>query len=97
MNLLKCHNIIFTGHAVQRMFQRGISKNDIRICVEHGQIIEEYQDDTPYPSLLLLGFVQNRPIHIVLGIDSENDSCIVVTAYEPDRQLWGENFKKRIL
>ncbi|MBF0228179.1 MAG: DUF4258 domain-containing protein [Desulfamplus sp.] len=94
MKSLSCKKIIFTGHAVERMFKRGISKSEICMCIENGDIIEEYPDDTPYPSLLLLGFVQERPIHIVLAIDNKNESCVIVTAYEPDIKLWGENLKK---
>lgn len=95
--LLRCNNITFTGHAIQRMFQRGISKSEVCMCIENGYIIEEYADDTPYPSLLLLGFVQERPIHIVLAIDQTNKSCVIVTAYEPDVELWEDNFKRRRL
>ncbi|MBF0210419.1 MAG: DUF4258 domain-containing protein [Desulfamplus sp.] len=79
------------------MFQRGISKPEVCMCIENGDIIEEYPDDTPYPSLLLLGFVEQRPIHIVLAIDKKDESCIIITAYEPDIELWENNFKERRL
>lgn len=43
-------SIIFKDHAVLRMFERGISKNEIVEIIESGEIIEEYNDDYPYPS-----------------------------------------------
>lgn len=46
--------LIFRVHAIQRMFQRGISKDDVRSVLESGRLIEEYPDDHPYPSRLAL-------------------------------------------
>ncbi|RJP84040.1 MAG: DUF4258 domain-containing protein [Desulfobacteraceae bacterium] len=90
-----CKTNFFSGHAIQRMFERGFSKSDIRTCVEQGEVIESYPNDTPYPSVLLLGSIQGRPVHIVLAVDAQNETCIIVTAYEPNINLWKEGFKKR--
>ncbi|WP_313950965.1 DUF4258 domain-containing protein [Accumulibacter sp.] len=58
--------LVFRQHAVQRMFERGISTVDIRSALETGQVIKEYNDDTPYPSALLLGYIDQGPLHVVL-------------------------------
>ncbi len=57
--------IIFRTHAIQRMFQRRVDEKDVRSVLETGEIIEIYSDDTPYPSRLILGWLGNRPLHIV--------------------------------
>lgn len=87
--------IIFSGHAVRQMFQRTISKDDILAVIRNGEVIVDYPDDKPYPSCLMLGFIQQKPLHVVFALDTENQVGIVVTAYVPDAHLWTEDFKSR--
>ena len=66
-----------------------ISENEVREAVLSGQIINEYPEDKPYPSVLILGFTRNRrPIHVVAAHEPEEDRAVVVTAYEPTPELW---------
>lgn len=61
-----------------------------------GEIIETYGDDFPLPSYLIRGWgMENRPLHVVVGIDTQEKILIVITAYEPDASLWEENFSRR--
>ncbi len=48
--------LVFRIHAIKRMFQRRISKEDVQEVLETGETIETYPDDEPYPSRLLLGW-----------------------------------------
>ncbi len=45
--------VIFSRHAISQMFDRGISVDDIEKTITHGEIIEAYPDDKPYPSRLM--------------------------------------------
>lgn len=57
--------------------------------------MEDYPDDTPYPSRLVLGWSDGRPIHVVVA-DNVNDQVnIVITAYEPGPAEWELDFKRR--
>ena len=47
--------MVFSGHSVQRMFQRGVGKDDVMAVVSSGEMTADYPDDSPYPSRLLLG------------------------------------------
>jgi len=47
------------------MQNRGIKTDDLVDVLIHGEIIEEYADDKPYPSWLIYGDAFGRPIHIV--------------------------------
>ena len=47
--------IEWTLHAAKRLLQRGISSLDVEAVVNNGEIIEDYPDDTPYPSCLVMG------------------------------------------
>jgi hypothetical protein len=42
-------SLVFRLHALQRMFQRRISAQDVRRVLETGELIEDYPHDTPYP------------------------------------------------
>jgi len=87
--------VIFSGHAVQQMFHRMISKDDVLAVIRKGEVLIDYPDDTPYPSCLMLGFIENKPIHVVYAIDKETRTGIVITAYVPDSRLWTDDFKSR--
>ena len=91
-----CKHLIFTGHAIRQMFQRKITKDDVRKVINYGEVISDYPDDKPLPSMLILGFVEKRPVHVVLAYDNINETGYVVTTYVPDAKLWTENFKRRI-
>jgi hypothetical protein len=56
----------------------------------------EYPDDKPYPSFLLLGFINGNPLHIVIAKNETEKLCILVTAYFPDRTIWNSTFKSKI-
>jgi hypothetical protein len=79
------------------MIQRRITIAEIAHVVETGVIVEEYPDETPYPSRLLLGWIGERPLHVVIADEKESDYTHVVTAYFPDPERWDEEFKRRRL
>ncbi len=85
----------FSSHAVQRMFERKIDKDSVVSAIRNGEIIAEYPDDLPYPSFLILYFVKDRPLHIVVALDSDEKKCYIITVYIPSIKLWHEDFKMR--
>ena len=87
--------LVFSGHAVKQMFQRRITRDEVKAVLAEGEVIVEYPDDRPYPSYLMLGIVNRRPIHVVAAKDAETQTAYVVTAYEPDLNLWQPDFKAR--
>jgi hypothetical protein len=52
---MSCEKITYRLHAVQRMFERKITAEEVRYVLETGEVIEEYLDDAPYPSSLIQG------------------------------------------
>ena len=87
--------LVFRVHAIRRMFERGISSEGVRHVLDTGSTIELYPEDSPYPSRLVLGFIGQRPLHVVAADDEEEGRAIVITAYEPDPQSWDETFRRR--
>ncbi|MSR77674.1 MAG: DUF4258 domain-containing protein [Candidatus Omnitrophica bacterium] len=87
--------LTFRFHAVQRMFERDISVDEIRTILKTGEVIEDYPNDKPYPSNLILARVKNRPLHPVAAHYHEKKETIIITVYEPDPEKWDLDFKKR--
>jgi len=87
--------LVFRVHAMQRMYERGITADDVREVVESGEAIEMYPEDLPYPSRLMLGWRGTRPIHVVVAENQEEDEVVVVTVYEPEEALWAPGFRRR--
>lgn len=77
------------------MFEREISDADLRSVIEGGEVIEEYPDDSPHPSRLFSGAGSSCPLRVVAADNPEADETIVITVYEPDVELWDDEFKRR--
>ena len=43
----------------------------------------------------MLGWVAERPIHVVAADNRKDDEIIVITVYEPDPALWEPGFKRK--
>jgi hypothetical protein len=78
------------------MFRRNISLDDVEFILDQGEIIKEYQEDKPYPSFLLFRFIDLRPLHLLVAKDNETGTCIMVTVYEPDKNVWSTDFKTKL-
>jgi hypothetical protein len=89
--------LIFRVHAVERMFQRSIDEEDVREALEAGEVIEDYPDDTPYPSRLILGWAGARPLHVVVALNSQDNERIIITVYVPDPKHWEPGYRRRRL
>ena len=87
--------ISFSLHALEQMAERGITPHDVLSVIKEGERIAEYPDDRPYPSALLLGYVDELPHHVVVAEQSGTNSVIIITAYRPDPAIWHEGFRKR--
>ena len=87
-------NIRITLHAAKRLEQRGIFLKDVISCIMNGEIIEQYPDDYPYPSCLILGMsIEDKYLHVVIG-NHESD-LFLITAYFPSFDKWESDFKTR--
>ncbi len=93
-NLNKSDNYAITEHARIRLIERGITLDDVICCVDKGEIIEQYENDKPLASCLVLDMeVHGRYIHIVVSHDDE--FIYLITAYYPDEQQWSNDFRAR--
>ena len=87
--------LVIRLHAAKRMLERDIGIEEIEQVVEAGETIEDYEDDTPFPSRLMLGWPKERPLHVVAADEPDSDITHVITAYEPNPAQWDESFQRR--
>ena len=94
------NRLLYTQHARHEMVTEEfgqIAEEEVFQAVQNGEVIESYEDDTPYPSVLIFGkTTAGRPIHTVIAYSEDDDLAIVVTVYEPDPAKW-INHRRRIL
>ena len=95
LNALKNGCIEWQRHALERMMERGISRDDVKEVLKNGEIIEDYPNDKPYMSALYLGWVKGKPLHVVAALDFLTGRCFIITAYEPDLEHFEIDYKAR--
>ena len=86
--------VVWRDHAMKRLRERKISREDIRSAIFNGEIIEDRPDDIPTPSCLILGAnVKGRYLHVICGM--LEDTVYIISAYYPDPDRWEADFATR--
>lgn len=84
-----------SDHADEESHSDQLSFEDVVFSVRHGEIIESYPEDKPFPSCLVYGRTdKNEPVHSVWAYHKNKDASVLVTVYRPDPKRW-VNFKWR--
>ncbi len=91
------HNkrIEWRKHILQRMAERNIKQSAVIKVLLNGECIEEYPDDSPYPSVLFFGLSEKTPIHVVASFDKVNSIVYIITAYKPSFKVFDVDYRKR--
>lgn len=85
-----------TRHATIARRHRSISLDHLKAPLFDGEIVEQYPDDTPYPSCLVLGWLPSGdPLHIVCSRGLMQPALRIVTVYEPDDHRWKDDYTTR--
>lgn len=93
MEILKVRDKIRKGeyeisvHAEKERYAEDIMIHDIETAVCNGEILEDYPDDQRGPSCLILGYSENRPIHLVCGY-TPMEWVRIITVYLPKLPKW---------
>ena len=75
-------------HAEKERYAENIIISDLENAICNGEILEDYPDDPRGPSCLVLGYSQNRPIHIVCG-NTSMKWIRIITVYIPKKNQCG--------
>ena len=73
-----------------------LHRDDVEQVLRTGEVIDSYLNDTPYPSYLMLGRLQDgRPPHVVAADDNVSEETHVITTYVLTPERWTEDFRTR--
>ena len=81
-------------HALERMLERDISRREVKITLQDGEIIENYETDVPFESALFF-YIDSKPIHVVASLDEATQTIYIITAYVPSIRHFYEDLKTR--
>jgi len=100
LNLIKqlcsSNKLRWTNHIFIRLAQIEISMEDLQTAILNGEIIEDYPNDHPYPSYLIMGYrASNDIIHVVCAPNDIGTELWLITAYIPTPKKWMDDFKTR--
>ena len=93
--MVNCSGYLYSDHALKAMVTRFIRSYEVEDVIKNGAVIKNYPTDNPYPSYLLLKFVNKRPLHVVVAQNPDTMECIIITCYEPDPSIWKPDFKEK--
>ena len=92
---VKRTGVFWKDHILQRMKQRNITVSEVLQALNEFEVIEEYRDDRPFPSYLVMGYAGFKPLHIVAAVNSEDYEIHLITVYIPDSTIWEDGFRRR--
>lgn len=96
IDAVRSNRIRITDHADEEAHADQLSYDQIFFSVLHGEIIEEYPDDRPYPSCLVFGeSFRGDPIHTVWAFNPDSGWAVLITVYRPDPDRWIDWRKRR--
>lgn len=86
---IRSGRVRISDHADEEARADGLSLHDVLLSVFAGEIIEDYPEDTPYPSCLIYGRTPGGlPMHSVWAHNPRNQWVVLITVYRPDPQRW---------
>jgi hypothetical protein len=89
IDAIRNNRIRITDHADEEAEADKLSFDEIYFSVLRGEIIEDYPDDTPYPSCLIYGDTfSGDPVHSVGAYNQDNQWTVLITVYRPDPERW---------
>ena len=92
---IQADRIRISDHADEEANNDGLTYDEICFSVLHGEIIEDYPTDKPYPSCLVYGKTSSGdPVHSVWAHNKENGWAVLITVYRPDPNRW-VNWRER--
>lgn len=85
---------VYAKHFVDQCRKRNILIEDAENALLNGEIIEDYPNDYPFPSCLILGFdLSQNSLHIVCA--QGGGWLYMITAYRPSLEKWEADMKTR--
>ena len=96
VNAIQANRIRITDHADEEAELDRLTFDEVYFSIFHGEIIEDYPNDKPYPSCLVYGKTfGGDPVHSVWAYNNENQWAVLITVYRPVPDRWINNRVRR--
>jgi len=78
------------------MRARRVSIEEMKCALKLGRIIEREPKDKPFPSCLVLGWLESGdPLHVKCSFWKGKPKLRIVTVYEPSDEYWELGYRTR--
>jgi hypothetical protein len=95
VNAIRTNLVRVSDHADEEAEADRLTFDEICFSALHGEIIEDYPTDRPFPSCLVLGKTSGgAPVHSVWAYNAEVQWAVLITVYRPDPERW-TNWRER--
>lgn len=78
---IRRREFVFSSHAEEARMDDGLTAQEVITAILNDEILERYLNTGRGESCLVLGFVEDTPIHIVCGW--RGDMLVIITVYIP--------------
>lgn len=86
---IRMERLRISDHADEEAEADGLTFDEVYFSVLHGEIIESYPTDRPFPSCLIFGKTfGGDPVHSVWAYNTGNKWAVLITVYRPDPDRW---------
>lgn len=93
---IQANRLRFTDHADEEAAADRLTVEEIFFSVLHGEVIEDYPSDRPYPSCLIFGMTLGGvAVHSVWAYNKDNRWAVLITVYRPDPGRWVDGRERR--
>jgi hypothetical protein len=95
IDAIQKNRVRISDHADEEAEADGLMFDEIYFSVLHGEIIEDYPTDRPYPSCLIYGMTfSGDPVHSIWAYNEDNQWSVLITVYRPNPNRW-VNWRER--
>ena len=93
--LAESRRIEWKKHALKRLLERGMNREQVFAALASGEILEEHEVRRPLPTFLLLGYHKGQALHVVVAVDAKEEALWVTTIYRPSPDEWEADNRMR--
>jgi hypothetical protein len=88
--------ITWRYHALRRLAERGITREQAKRVLTEGTIIEQRPRAKPHPKCLLMAITTgNQPLYVSVGYDPAGDRIYIITVHWLDPRKWEDPWHRR--
>jgi len=97
LRLVAAGDVRVSDHGYDELAADGLTARECVASIDSGLVVEDYPEYPKGPCVLVLQTdAGGGPIHALWGIPSGGESpAVLVTAYRPDPQRWGADYRRR--